>query len=337
MLEPPAIADEAIAATLKDSYGLEVASMAFLPLGLDSAAWAYRVQVHDGGDYFLKLRSDGIDETILRIARYLSEHREVPAIAPIPALNDSLWSVIDGFASILYPFVDGSTGTDRGLDEHHWITYGTALRRLHDTSLPPDLARTLKRETFVPAWSERVARLDALLGDDVGDGAPERGLATLWRDRRSEILALVARTEALGRRLRATPPPLVLCHADIHTWNVLIDTRDRFWIVDWDETVLAAKECDLMFVVGGLGSGLVKPEEEAWFLAGYGDTSIDPLALAYYRTTRAVDEICEYAESILLIPDTGEVTKQNALEGVQSLFAPGSIVSLAYAVDPRDS
>lgn len=29
------------------------------------------------------------------------------------------------------------------------------------------------------------------------------------------------------------------------------------WIVDWDEVILAPKECDLMFVVGGIGRGSV--------------------------------------------------------------------------------
>ncbi len=72
----------------------------------------------------------------------------------------------------------------------------------------------------------------------------------------------------------------------MHPNNVLIDTDDQLWIVDWDEVLLAPKECDLMMGVGGLGSYPAGPREAAWFLQGYGSTAIDPVALAYYRRAR---------------------------------------------------
>jgi spectinomycin phosphotransferase len=161
----------------------------------------------------------------------------------------------------------------------------------------------------------------------------ERELAAFWHDRRAEIRALVDRAEALGRRLRAANPPRVICHADIHTWNLLIDEDDGLWIVDWDDVVLAPKECDLMFVVGGLSSELVGPREEAWFFAGYGETSVDPLALAYYRYARAVDEIGAFAEQGILMPGLGEVTRRDSMRLLKSLFDPGNIVALAYGAD----
>src|SRR5216684_1506509 len=58
-----------------------------------------------------------------------------------------------------------------------------------------------------------------------------------------------------------------------------VDAEDRFWVVDWDETLLAPKECDLMFGVGGIGGEFIGPQEEAWFLKDYGSTAIDPVAL----------------------------------------------------------
>lgn len=40
----------------------------------------------------------------------------------------------------------------------------------------------------------------------------------------------------------------VLCHADFHDANLLIDPTGRLFIVDWDEIILAPKERDLVFV-----------------------------------------------------------------------------------------
>ncbi|HEX2184482.1 MAG TPA: phosphotransferase, partial [Chloroflexota bacterium] len=216
--------------------------------------------------------------------------------------------------------------------EHHWVTYGATLRQIHDTVLPPEIARLLQRETYTPKGAPLVERVDAHLAAGTFDPAA-RELAAFWRQRRDEIRALLDRAAHLGRRLQATAPPQVLCHGDIHTWNLLIDTAGRLWIVDWDETVLAPRERDLMFVVGGLSTGLVKPHQEAWFFAGYGATTVDPLALAYYRSSWALGDIGEYGAQILSTPPAGPATRRAALQGLISCFQPGTIVALAYQAD----
>ena len=122
----------------------------------------------------------------------------------------------------------------------------------------------------------------------------------------------------------------MLCHADLHTWNVLVEDAGRLWIADWDEAVLAPRERDLMFVVGGgIGHGLVGPSEEASFLEGYGQVTADPALLAYYRCAWAVQDIAAYGEQALLSPTAGEATRRAAVEGFEDLFAPGNIVDLA--------
>jgi spectinomycin phosphotransferase len=124
-----------------------------------------------------------------------------------------------------------------------------------------------------------------------------------------------------------------LCHADLHTWNVLLDTAQQLWLVDWDETILAPKERDLMFIVGGIGRGLVNPHETACFLQGYGSTLINPLALAYYRYAWAVQDMIEYGEQVFLLPDLGQQSRRAALHGFTSMFEPGNIVDIAFASD----
>jgi len=131
--------------------------------------------------------------------------------------------------------------------------------------------------------------------------------------------------------VQAAALPQVLCHADAHTWNVLVDTAGQWWLVDWDEVVLAPKERDLMFVVGGIGAGLVTPRQSELFLHGYGPVAIDPVALAFYRYAWAVGDIGAYGERVFLLDDTGPATRRAAVDGLMGLFAPGEIVSLAFA------
>ncbi len=147
--------------------------------------------------------------------------------------------------------------------------------------------------------------------------------------RQGEIRALVERADELANQLREKPSSLVLCHADLHTWNILLDAGERLWLVDWDETILALKERDLMFVIGGIGRGLVSPRETACFLRGYGEAEIDPQALTYYRYAWAVQDMGAYGEQVFFSPGLGEASRRDGLEGFKSLFAPGNIVDIA--------
>ncbi len=331
MREPPAhLPDETLRACLRTHYGLAVDELTFLPLGHDSSAWVYRARTA-GGVYFLKARTRVDNEPGLLVPRYLHDH----GIAPLPTIAGTLWTMADDYALILYPFIAGTTGMERGMSERQWVDYGALLRQIHATALPPDLMRLMRRESFAPAGTDVVRDLDMRIGAQAFDDPAARALATFWRERREDIRTLLRRAEDLGRRLAQAAPAFVLCHADIHTNNVLLDAGGQVWIVDWDETVLAPRERDLMFVVGGIIGGLVGPREEELFFQGYGAPTVDPLALAYYRYAWAVGDIGAWAEEVFFRPDLGPVTKRAAVEGFMSLFLPGNIVALAFASGDR--
>jgi spectinomycin phosphotransferase len=333
MLEPPNVSEAAIIAAVHGHYGIAVAVLTFLPIGNDSATWVYRLQASDGDTLFLKLRKGTANEPSFVVPRYLADHGVTHVVAALPSGGGALWVDVEGFALALYPFIDGTIGTDAGMTERHWIAYGAALRQIHDTELPPEIARLVRRETFIPDRGDVIAHLDTLLSTRTFTDPAERELAAFWQEQQEEIRRLADRAAILGRRLQAADPPLVLCHADIHTWNLLIDSTDRLWIVDWDEVMLAPKERDLMFVVGGLSTELLGPREEAWFFEGYGATTVDPLALAFYRSARAVSDLGAYAEDVFLTPDASAATKRASVQGFLSCFQPGAIVALAREAD----
>jgi len=330
--EPPAnLSDETLRACLRSRYGLAVTDLTFLPLGHDSTAWVYRVRTADGGTYFLKVRLGVTNEAGLLVPRYLQDQGVAHVVAPLPTVGGALWTNAAGHALILYPFVAGTTGMQHGMSEQQWIDYGALLRQIHATGITPDLARIMKRDCLTPDWAALVRRLDAHFGVRTFDDPAARALATFWQARREQIRMLLDRAEDLGQRLARVAPPFVLCHADIHTNNVLLDTNQQVWIVDWDETILAPRERDLMFVVGGIIGGLVGPREEALFFQGYGSVTVDPLALAYYRYAWAVADIGAYGEQVCYRPDLGPDTRREGVDQFLSLFAPGNIVELAFA------
>jgi len=334
MREPPKLAHATIIAALHAHYGISIAALTFLPIGNDSASSVYRVDATNGATYFLKARTGaGFSVPSLAVPRYFHDQGVSHIVAPIPAITQTLWVSVDDFALSLYPFIDGHIGADVGLSERHWRAFGALMKQIHSSQLPPDLVQIVPREPFIPTRRSVIADLEAAISKQTFANPMERELAAFWHARQHEIRTLVDRADALGRQLRQATAPLVVCHADMHTWNVLLDTAQQLWLVDWDETILALKERDLMFVVAGIGGDQVGPHETACFLQGYGGTAIDPRALAYYRYAWAVQDMAAYGEEVFFLPDLGEETRRDAVRGFIGLFDPGNIVDLAFASD----
>jgi spectinomycin phosphotransferase len=318
MLEKPAIPDAALLACLRASFGVPAVRVAFLPVGNDARAYAYRVEGEDHRAYFLKLLRGEVYAASLAIPRYLAEGGIAQVVAPLAAAT----ARVDDFTLILYPYVEGENGMDAGLNAAQWTELGAALRRIHAARLPADVAALVRHEDFAPPWAPTVRELAVRIETGAVHDPFEAELAAHWQPRAAEIAAIVARAEELGRSLRAQPRAFVLCHADIHTANVLIDRTGGLHIVDWDGVVLAPAERDLMFF----------DRAQAAFWDGYGRAEIDPVSLAYYRYEWVVQEIGDYGARVFSA-DTGAETKADAVRGFARLFAPGDVVEGAYLSD----
>jgi spectinomycin phosphotransferase len=321
MIEKPNLPDHAICAALRAGYGITARALTFLPIGNDSTAWAYRVHASNGVDYFLKLKQGQAAQSLLRVPRWLYQSGIHQVVAPLPTLDQSLSQPARDFSLILYPFIEGRSGMDQGLSQPQWAAFGSLLRQIHSTALPAGLVAQMPRETFQPWWGPIVRQLQTKIAQERFTHPLEQELAAFWRARSAEIEQMVTRTEALGRRLQARQPAFCLCHADIHTANLLVDAQGQLFVVDWDQTLLAPPERDLMFVTG---------PHEAQFFSGYGPVEIRALPLAYYRCEWVVQEIGDYGQRVFLLPGLGGETRLDAVRGFFQLFEPGDVVEAAY-------
>ena len=329
MLEPPAdLAFEQLAATLTTDYGLAITRLTFLPLGHDSAAWVYRATATDG-DWFVKVRKAVTNEAALIVPHYLADAGVEQVVAPRTTVRGALWALAGSYAVVVYPFISERTGWLHGMSDGQWVEYGATLRAIHDTSGSRELRDVMRVESFRPDGAASVQQLDELIGERTFEEFGPAAIAAFWRTRRSTITLLLERGVELGQRLEATNPQLVLCHADIHTNNVLVTGDEHIWIADWDETILAPRERDLMFVIGGIGPSWVTGPQERLFFDGYGTVKVDQVALAFYRYAWALSDIGSYGEQVFLRPDLGVLDRQQAVTRFQGLFGAGSIVDIA--------
>ena len=333
MLEKPDLPHEKIIACLHDRFGLHVAQVTFLPLGADQDTAVYHVMAKGDTAYFLKLRSSDFDETSVLIPKFLADRGIEQIIAPLITKTGQLWARLDAYKVVLYPFVEGHNGYEVDMSERHWHDFGATLKRIHTVEIPPALLNCIRKETFSPRWRATVKTFLARIEHDIVDDPIARTMAACLKLKRSQILDLVGRAERLAQALQARSSDFIMCHSDIHAGNIFIDTNGAFYIVDWDTLTLAPKERDLMYIGGGLlASGLTPQEEESCFYESYGQTALDPIALAYYRYERIVEDIAVYCEQLFLSENGGE-DRARSLHYLKSNFLPNSTIEIAYQSD----
>jgi spectinomycin phosphotransferase len=302
-------------------------------LGADQNTAVYRIETGDETPYFLKLRSGVFDETAVTLPQFLRDQGIRQIITPLTTKTGQLWTRLDGFTAILYPFVDGRNGREVKLSAAQWATFGATLKKLHTLTVPPAIKAHLRQEDYSPRWRERVRMFLERVENDMYDDPVALDLAAFLRSRRAEILDLVQRAEQLAESLLEESLEFVLCHADIHASNVLVDGRNALYIVDWDNPMLAPKERDLMFIGGAQGFvGYNAQAEEALFYHGYGHAAINPRELAYYRYERIIEDIALYCEQLLLSNEGGQDRAQS-LRYLVSNFLPGGTIEAARRAD----
>ncbi len=243
-----------------------------------------------------------------------------------------LWTRVDTFAVIVFPFIAGRNGFEKPLSDRQWVDLGGTLRGIHTAVVPPSLSAQIPHEEYSPYWRNLVRTFQASVEETAFADPVAAELAAFLRARRDDISRIVARAAALGAALRRQSPAQVLCHADIHGGNVLLGTDGALFIVDWDTLTFAPKERDLMFIGGGVFATWNSAREEALFYQGYGPTEIDVVALAYYRYERIVQDFAADGEQLLLT-DEGGADRAPALRYFLDQFLPDNVVEIADRTD----
>ncbi len=94
---------EEIIACLRDSYGLTIDKVLFLPLGADFNTAVYRITTSNQKDYFLKLRSGEFLEASVSVPKHLADLGVKQVIPPIPTKTGKLCSSLGSFTTMYLP------------------------------------------------------------------------------------------------------------------------------------------------------------------------------------------------------------------------------------------
>ncbi len=323
MREPPSIPEAHLRACLQQHYHLLPVTLEFLPLGLDYNAGVYRVVSEQGTPYLLKVKSGSLYEPACLVPRYLNDQGITAVVAPIPTNSGALWARLEGWNVIVYPFLDGDTSWT-GMKDMQWKEVGSVFKQIHQVMLPPFGFESLRKETFDPTEYVRWVHTFETqhLHSRSGESGSERALRSTWMAHQPSIHTVVTSLETLAAVLQARTLPYVICHADLHPANLLRDHAGHVFVLDWDEVMLAPKERDFLFVKVSSADSEALPGTPAFF-QGYGQTTIDWIALTYYRSERVVQDLIACAQEVFFRDDLGEGTKADSVQLFQAILAEG--------------
>src|SRR6266567_8061963 len=244
MREQPKIPEEQLRACFQDQYDLYPVTLEFLPLGLDYNAGVYRVVSEQGTAYLLKVTSRPLYEPRCLVPRYLNEQGITAVVAPVPTRSGALWTRVEEWTVILYPFIDGDTSWT-GVTNEQWKEVGTIFQQIHQVMLPPVGFESLRKETFDPTeYTRWIRTFETQYANTEGGGAVERALRSCWVAHQSTIHTVLTSLEKLAGVLQSRTFPYVICHADLHARNLIRDRAGQVCVIDWDEVMLAPKERD---------------------------------------------------------------------------------------------
>lgn len=320
--------EQQIIELLKYNYAIDAQSVQPLQLGADMNALVYKVTA-GSHLYFLKIKYGNHEEVHMAITQLLHDSHIKEIIFPITTIDGNLFKQFNYFKMIVYPFINGQDGFRQPLTKNQWIALGKALKKIHTLSIPVAIRKSLREETFSSKWREIVSALPLQIESDTSDNQITIDFKHYYQEKRHTINRLVHSAEELCKQIDVNSNEYVLCHSDIHAGNVLMTSNESFYIVDWDDPMIAPKERDLMFIGGGVGNVWNASDEVAHFYEGYGKTNINETVLSYYRHERIIEDIAQYGQAILAY-DLNDKSKLISLMHFKSIFEPNGVLDIAF-------
>jgi spectinomycin phosphotransferase len=313
---------------VRDDYGLDLVDVAPVGHGADAAADLWRAAAPDGAAYAVKLSGGGTPAGDV-VTSHLAASGIGGVLAPLRTRAGRLAADHRARRLTVTPWAAGERALDVDLTARHWRAFGKLLGATHRTDLAGDLAAALAwdeltHEGIAAQVRATIARLAVPPADEAADA-----VRRAWWDATDRIAALSHHATLLSGALRQITHEHVVCHGDPHVGNLLVGDDGEVWLVDWDDAVLAPRERDLMFVLGGvLAFAPVGDDERTAFFAGYGDVEIDPRLVAYYLCTRALDDVSGWAAQA---SDPQDADRDRALDIVRGILSPAGLVDIALS------
>lgn len=325
LLDHPDRIVEGLLRTIADSYGINLLSLEHMPVGFvgvhfkgrDSGGSSYFLTVYDGSR-LAQISVQRLPFTLAAVHHLQHSGQFTSLAAPLKTTRGRLWAEYEGLPVIVYPYLEGHLLAEEGdSSEPVQEELGRLVAKLHAAHIHPGIENPIREEFRFPF--EEPLRRGMLDLQHIPDGAPaeKQALRDLLLPHTDKINSLLSRLHALAYVVRQAVRPYVICHTDLHPWNVIRALSGELVVVDWEGVCLAPPEYDL-FIFTGPG---FRPFLRAYYEAG-GRRDLSAEAFAFYLYRRNLEDLADFIVRIL-DEDGGPERDRQDLQGIQQTCMAG--------------
>ena len=271
------------------------------------SALAYRVEVDDK-HYFLKVYDktrytsqvwiEGIDQympTLLWLGKYSVLQGRVPHVILTTCGNYKYEN--DTRVYILFDWIDGTTPRDEPLTKPQLACLAQIIAELHSFNEQIPTSASVVRESYdIPFYESLMLRV-------------QNADANIPGEYLQMIIEKLHRLVEMASSLTALNLPHVLCHNDIHGWNV-ITQGDKLVLLDWEGLRFAPPEADLFMFKYERYWGRRWDEFVKVYRNVHPRLEINETAMRFFQLRRRLNDVDEFINNIVLDNESDEVIEE---------------------------
>jgi Ser/Thr protein kinase RdoA (MazF antagonist) len=290
-------------------YGVALRRLTYIPRG--EASYSYVAEASDGATYILKVldASRLAQITAQRMTFVLPLLHELRSKALLPNVPQPVFTASRAPVAccgecqlVLLDYVEGENPDRATLHRPDvWARLARDVAHLHAATEALE-SPCPEVETFeIPFETALLDGMAALAKVTAMDRPGHQALASLLLDQADTLMALLTRLKELADLARDLVSSHVLCHTDIHRWNLLIDADDVLTIIDWEGVKLAPAEHDLFAFNGDDFAAFL----DAYLCAG-GVRDLHAETFGFYFYRRNLEDLTDYIVRILYENDDAQ-------------------------------
>lgn len=138
---------------------------------------------------------------------------------------------------------------------------------------------------------------------------------TILKQFEETLIKNIDKVEKLSAKISNETLSFVLCHTDVHGWNLM--QSDRLILTDWEGMKLAPPEADLFAFIGNLFWHNCSDEFMKIYHTIHTDFEINLEVLDFYQTRRRIEDICAFAQGLLYDKNIDDTERRESLYHLQ--------------------
>lgn len=297
------------------------------------ASLAYKVITKDG-NYFLKVYEKKRASTD-KLTQYLNDYLSVVTWLGKNSLTEQIVEPVltkhlnykyedDDYIYVLFKYITGNVVANNDLTVLQVKQLAQIVASLHSYNEHIPFAINHLKEYFELPFNKQLA---CFLNQELPycSNDVKEVLAPFLQD----ILQQINYIDELAKNLQQQKLVFVLCHTDIHGWNIM-QAEHHLILLDWEGLKLAPAEADLfMFYNKAFFNDFIN-----YYQQQHPNFQINQSIMLFYLCRRSLEDLWELVEQLVIDKITGELrtyTLRLLVNECDSIRANNKLLSEAYS------